>query len=121
MSLTFSIDEEALTDMVRIEGGSFRMGSDSHYPEEKPARPVTVDGFWIDLHTTTNAQFAAFAAATGYDSSQLHIRIPRKAVKGSWFLCAPSYCRRYRPAARHAQMIDTGMIHIGFRCIRRDA
>jgi formylglycine-generating enzyme required for sulfatase activity len=41
-------------------------------------------------------------------------------VKGGSFLCAPSYCRRYRPAARHAQMIDTGMSHIGFRCIRRD-
>jgi sulfatase modifying factor 1 len=304
--------------MVRVRGGDFRMGSDSHYPEEKPARPVTVDGFWIDRHTTTNAQFAAFVAATGYvtvaerplraedypgasqellvpgalvfhmtsgpvdksdvsnwwsyvpgarwrhpegpgsdlanraqhpvvhvafedaaayaawvgkdlpteaewdfaarggldgaefvwgdsltpdgqhmantwqgpfpwrnfetdgftgtspvcsyppngyglydmagnvwqwttdwfsatnpaaaaspccaplnprgaaeeasyDPAQRHIRIPRKVVKGGSFLCAPSYCRRYRPAARHAQMIDTGMSHIGFRCVRRDA
>jgi formylglycine-generating enzyme len=47
--------------------------------------------------------------------------IPRKVVKGGSFLCAPSYCRRYRPAARHAQMIDTGMSHIGFRCIRHAA
>ncbi|MDB5379994.1 MAG: sulfatase-modifying factor 1 [Rubritepida sp.] len=46
--------------------------------------------------------------------------IPRKVVKGGSFLCAPSYCRRYRPSARHAQMIDTGMSHIGFRCIWRD-
>ena len=45
--------------------------------------------------------------------------IPRRVVKGGSFLCAPSYCRRYRPAARHAQMIDTGTSHIGFRCIRR--
>ena len=56
-----------------------------------------------------------------FDPAQPAIRIPRKVVKGGSFLCAPSYCRRYRPAARHAQMVDTGMSHIGFRCIRRDA
>ena len=55
-----------------------------------------------------------------FDAAQPAIRIPRKVVKGGSFLCAPSYCRRYRPAARHAQMVDTGMSHIGFRCIRRD-
>jgi formylglycine-generating enzyme len=54
-----------------------------------------------------------------YDPAQPKIRIPRKVVKGGSFLCAPSYCRRYRPAARHAQMVDTGMSHIGFRCIVR--
>ncbi|MBT7800822.1 MAG: formylglycine-generating enzyme family protein [Tateyamaria sp.] len=47
------------------------------------------------------------------------IPVPSKVVKGGSFLCAPSYCRRYRPAARHAQQIDTGMSHIGFRCITR--
>ena len=54
-----------------------------------------------------------------YDSAQPQIRITRKLVKGGSFLCAPNYCRRYRPAARHAQMIDSGMSHIGFRCILR--
>jgi len=53
------------------------------------------------------------------DPRQPNIPIPRKVVKGGSFLCAPSYCRRYRPAARHAQQIDTGMSHIGFRCIKR--
>jgi len=303
--------------MLRIPGGAFRMGSDSHYPEERPAHEVRVDGFWMDATTVTNAQFTAFAAATGYvtvaerplnpaqypgakpellvpgalvfhmtdgpvdtrdishwwrltagaqwrhpqgpesdltgleghpvvhvayedaaayaawagkdlpteaewdfaargglegaefvwgdelapggvhlantwqgpfpwrnfeadgfagtapvasypangyglhdmagnvwqwttdwftarheadpskpccaprnprgpameasfDPRQPAIRIPRRVVKGGSFLCAPSYCRRYRPAARHAQMVDTGMSHIGFRCIRRD-
>jgi formylglycine-generating enzyme required for sulfatase activity len=56
-----------------------------------------------------------------FDPAQPAIRIPRKVVKGGSFLCAPSYCRRYRPAARHAQMVDTGMSHISFRCVRRDA
>jgi formylglycine-generating enzyme required for sulfatase activity len=47
--------------------------------------------------------------------------IPRKVLKGGSHLCAPSYCRRYRPAARHAQPIDTSMSHIGFRCVVREA
>jgi sulfatase modifying factor 1 len=42
-------------------------------------------------------------------------RVPRRVVKGGSFLCADSYCQRYRPAARRAQMIDTGMSHVGFR------
>ena len=45
--------------------------------------------------------------------------IPQKVLKGGSHLCAPSYCRRYRPAARHAQPIDTSASHIGFRCIVR--
>ena len=57
--------------------------------------------------------------AESYDSCDQSARIPRKAVKGGSHLCAPNYCRRYRPAARHAQPIDTGMGHIGFRCVIR--
>ena len=55
-----------------------------------------------------------------YDPQQPEIRIPRRVVKGGSHLCAPSYCRRYRPAARHAQAVDTSMSHLGFRCIIRD-
>jgi formylglycine-generating enzyme len=47
------------------------------------------------------------------------IKIPRKVVKGGSHLCAPNYCRRYRPAARHPQPIDSSASHIGFRCIVR--
>jgi sulfatase modifying factor 1 len=53
------------------------------------------------------------------DPTQPSVRVPRKVVKGGSFLCADSYCARYRPAARRPQMIDTGMSHIGFRCVRR--
>jgi formylglycine-generating enzyme len=53
------------------------------------------------------------------DKRQPSVTVPRKVVKGGSFLCAPNYCRRYRPAARHAQMIDSGMSHVGFRCISR--
>ena len=57
--------------------------------------------------------------AGSYDSAQPQFRIPRKVIKGGSFLCADNYCLRYRPAARRPQMVDTGMSHIGFRCVKR--
>ncbi|HVP85935.1 MAG TPA: formylglycine-generating enzyme family protein [Rhizomicrobium sp.] len=53
-------------NMVFVAGGTYRMGSDRHYPEEAPAHRVTVDGFWIDRTPVTNTQFADFVTATGY-------------------------------------------------------
>jgi formylglycine-generating enzyme required for sulfatase activity len=50
---------------------------------------------------------------------ELGIRIPRKVMKGGSHMCAPNYCRRYRPAARMPQPVDTGTSHLGFRCIVR--
>jgi formylglycine-generating enzyme required for sulfatase activity len=44
---------------------------------------------------------------------------PHKVLKGGSHLCAPSYCRRYRPAARQSQSIDTSSGHVGFRCVLR--
>ena len=61
------------------------------------------------------------AVEASYDPNQLQFRIPRRVVKGGSFLCADEYCQRYRPAARRPQMIDTGMSHVGFRCIDRSA
>jgi formylglycine-generating enzyme required for sulfatase activity len=52
--------------MVALPGGTFVMGSESHYAEEGPRRAVTVGAFWIDATEVTNAQFAAFVAATGH-------------------------------------------------------
>ncbi len=46
--------------------------------------------------------------------------IPHRVTKGGSHLCAPNYCRRYRPAARQGQSVDTSTSHIGFRCVRRD-
>lgn len=43
-----------------------------------------------------------------------------KVLKGGSHLCAPSYCRRYRPAARQSQTKDTSSSHIGFRCVLRE-
>jgi formylglycine-generating enzyme len=56
------------------------------------------------------------SAQASLDPEQPQFAVPRRVVKGGSFLCADSYCLRYRPAARRPQMIDTGMSHIGFRC-----
>src|SRR3954465_9064792 len=52
--------------MVWIGDGTFRMGSDRHYPEEAPVHRVTVDGFWMDRTPVTNRQFKEFVKATGH-------------------------------------------------------
>lgn len=49
------------------------------------------------------------------------VRIGRRVLKGGSHLCAANYCQRYRPAARHAQMIESPTSHIGFRCVVRRA
>jgi formylglycine-generating enzyme len=58
---------------------------------------------------------------SSFDARMPAIRIPRKVMKGGSYLCAPNYCRRYRPAARMAQPVDTSTCHLGFRCVVRDA
>ncbi|MBP0113136.1 formylglycine-generating enzyme family protein [Bradyrhizobium vignae] len=54
-----------------------------------------------------------------YDPTLPNVKIPRKVLKGGSHLCAPNYCRRYRPAARHAEPVDTSTSHVGFRCVVR--
>jgi formylglycine-generating enzyme required for sulfatase activity len=60
------------------------------------------------------------AKESSYDPRQRHLAIPRRVMKGGSYLCAPDYCRRYRPAARMPQPIDTSTCHLGFRCIARE-
>ncbi|MCA8968755.1 MAG: formylglycine-generating enzyme family protein [Planctomycetes bacterium] len=61
-------DAVDLTDMIRLPGGTFVMGSDSALggPDERPPHRVSVDAFWLDRHEVTNAQFSRFVEATGY-------------------------------------------------------
>ena len=54
-----------------------------------------------------------------YDVGQPGAQIPRRVIKGGSHLCAPSYCLRYRPAARQPEAVDTSTSHIGFRCVVR--
>ena len=73
----------------------------------------TIGNVWewtIDLWQGPAVQSCA---GTG-DSTAVHV------IKGGSYLCAPNYCRRYRPAARHPQSADSGTSHIGFRCIIRE-
>src|SRR5207248_3326516 len=53
-------------NMAWAPGGSFLMGSEGFYPEERPVRRVEVGGFWIDEHPVTVAEFRRFVKATGY-------------------------------------------------------
>ncbi len=52
--------------MRRLEGGTFAMGSDEFYPEERPVHRVSVDAFWIDEHPVTAADYRRFVRETGY-------------------------------------------------------
>ncbi len=63
---------------------------------------------WQPGHTRS-AQCCSAPADTG---------IPQRVLKGGSHLCAPNYCRRYRPAARHPQPVDTSTSHVGFRCVQ---
>lgn len=108
-------DRGSTRDMVRISGGSFRMGTDVveemwESDGEGPVREVYVDGFYIDRFAVTNDQFAAFVEATGYVSDAekfgwsfvFHTLLSKKyaeslkrtnAVAGlEWWLAVPGAC-----------------------------
>jgi len=59
-------ERDRTAGMVFIAGGTFRMGSDRHYPEEAPVHRVTVDAFWMDRTPVTNRDFRGFVNATSY-------------------------------------------------------
>jgi formylglycine-generating enzyme len=77
---------------------------------------------WYSKHQADGCCGAAHAKRApeqSYDPQMPSIKIPRKVMKGGSFLCAPVYCRRYRPAARMAQPVDTSTCHLGIRLIVR--
>lgn len=55
-----------LENMVYIEGGTFQMGSEDNMRDERPIHEVTVDGFWMETHEVTNADFAKFVEETDH-------------------------------------------------------
>ncbi len=72
-------------------------------------RGALTEGAAVDSRT-----FASdWPEAVSSDSRQLQIGIPRQVLKGGSHLCAPSHCRRYRPAVRRVQPIDRSASHIG--------
>jgi formylglycine-generating enzyme len=90
--------------MVLIPGGTFRMGSDKHYPEEAPVHRVTVDSFLIDRTPVTNRQFKDFVKATGHvtfaeippDPKDYPGALPHMPMPARWCVFAAVARRRLR-------------------------
>ena len=91
--------------MVWVPGGTFTMGSEDFYPEERPLREVEIDGLWLDAHPVTVAEFRRFVKATGYttmaerapDAAQYPDADPALLVPGSLV---------FRPAAGPVDLSD---------------
>ncbi len=77
------------------------------------------DWYQRDLYRRRSGQGVA-VNPTGPPQSvdAAHPFMPRRVQRGGSFLCNDSYCSRYRPSARHGCSPDTGMSHVGFRCVR---
>jgi formylglycine-generating enzyme required for sulfatase activity len=84
-------------EMVWIPSATYKMGSDRHYPEERPSHRVSVDGFWIDKYPVTNERFARFIEATGHttfaeippDPAQYPGALPHMLYAGSLVFVRP--------------------------------
>jgi len=128
-------------NMVWIPGGTFRMGSDHHYPEEAPAHKVTVDGFWMSRYTVTNADFRRFVDDTGhvtlaerpadpedYQDAKPEMLVPSSVVfkKASgrvdirnhynWWLYVPGANWRHPrgPASNIRTLMNHPVVHVAF-------
>lgn len=115
--------------------GDFPWRPDAGYGRTTPVGSFQANGYGLfdmagnvwewttDWYTDTRAggccEAGSYDETGSYDEAQPQFQVPRKVIKGGSFLCADSYCKRYRPAARRPQMVDTGMSHIGFRCVQR--
>src|SRR5436853_5146233 len=96
----------AVKEMVRVPGGVFAMGSDDFYPEERPVREVEVDGFLMDEHQVTVAEFRRFVKETGYvtlaerapDASEYPDADPELLVPGSLVFDPPDHAVDLRDA-----------------------
>ena len=94
-----------------VPSGLATIGDDHHYPEERPSRTVHVDGFFIDQHPVTNAQFAEFVAATGYitdaDQHGGNVFVP---AGGPVDLSQPALWWRHEPGASWRRPHGAGVI-----------
>ncbi|WP_377830351.1 formylglycine-generating enzyme family protein [Bradyrhizobium lupini] len=134
-------DDLKTGEMVFIPGGTFRMGSDHHYPEEAPSHRVAVDGFWIDRTPVTNRQFKQFVDATGhvaeaqivpdpkdypgalaemlYAGSRVFSPLPRITDLTDWsqwwtFLRDANWRHPYGPGSNIKDLDDHPVVHVSF-------
>ena len=137
-----SLEASAHDGMVCVPGGTFRMGSDRHYPEEAPIHSVTVDGFWIDRTPVTNREFRKFVNATGYvtfaeitpnagdypgalphmlKAGSLVFTPPKQAVDlrdwGEWwnFKFGANWRRPYGPRSNISGLDEHPVVHVAYR------
>jgi formylglycine-generating enzyme len=135
-------DEPSHPGMVWIPGGTFRMGSDKHYPEEAPSHRVTVSGFWMDRTPVTNRDFRKFVNATGYvtfaetrpDAKDYPGALPHMLKAGSLVFTPPkhpvdlrnwsqwwrfkfgaNWRRPYGPRSSISGLDDHPVVHIAYR------
>ncbi len=128
--------------MVFVPGGTFRMGSDRHYSEERPVHRVTVDDFWIDRTPVTNREFRKFVNATGYvtfaeikpDAKDYPGALPHMLKPGSLVFTPPNHAvdlrdwsqwwsfkfganwrRPYGPRSSISGLDDHPVVHIAYR------
>ncbi len=96
-------------EMILVQGGTFRMGSEKHYPEEAPVHRVTVDSFWMDRTPVTNRQFKEFVKATGHVTFAEIPPIPRTIRRAApHALCWFAGVHAAAPAGRFAQLVASG-------------
>jgi formylglycine-generating enzyme required for sulfatase activity len=134
------------SEMVWIPAGTFLMGSDRHYPEEAPAHPVHVDGFWIDCTPITNREFRRFVEATGHltfaeiapDAKDYPGALPHMLQPGSLVFTPPgrpvdlrdfsnwwkfkfgaNWRRPYGPRSSIAGLDDHPVVHVAYRDVER--
>lgn len=114
--------------MVRIPAGCVRVGSDQHYPEERPAREVEIAAFAIDIAPVTNAAFSRFVADTGHVTTAERSSPPGSAVfvmsQGPVDLRDPSKWWRFcegaswqhpeGPASSISGRAHCPVVHVGF-------
>lgn len=134
-------ESERHPDLIWIPGGTFRMGSNDYYPEERPVHEVDVDAFWMDRYAVTNEQFARFVAATGYvtlaerplNAADYPGAPPENLVPGSlmfrkasgpvdlrdytnWWTWTPGACWRH-PLGRHSSLAGLDrhpVVHVAY-------
>jgi formylglycine-generating enzyme len=82
-----------LGELRDVPGGDFLMGSDEHYPEERPAHVVAVPAFALDAHPVTNAEFRRFVGETG------HVTVAESPLAPDDF-----------PGAQHDQLVPGSLV-----------